>query len=630
MRHGILSRARQAAALSVLLLATALGLAGCGTDDNPPADEATAELAIGLTDAPGDFATYTVDVKSITLTKASGEVVHALPLTTRVDFAQYTEMTELLTVASVTPGLYVKAEMVLDYSDADIRVENDAGDAVPVPAERILDADGNPVDQLTLAVRLEERNRLLIVAGVPAHLTLDFDLETSNDVTFDDAGSPTVSIEPYLLAELDVEKFKIHRLRGPLATVDTDNDRFSLILRPFHRPISPGDVRRDFGQVTVTTDDDTVYEIDGQAYQGSDGLAALAAKPRFTATVVRGEVKRNPRRFEAREVYAGSSVPGGTADVVIGNVIARSGDVLTVKGATLIRTDGSVVFNDEVSVTLGGQTTVRRQLDPLGSYDTGDISVGQRVRVFGQLTGTDPASLSLDAGVANEGYVQMRLTTLRGTVLDLNVIQVFPTPQTPLVIDLQSIDGRRVALFDFAGTGTDEANDADPAAYEIDSGSLDVSAIAAGTPVKVRGFVTRFGSAPADFTAQSVSDVSLLPGNLVGVWQPATATAIASLASDSMMLDFAGAPEIHHVIRAHTAVDLAGSSPTIVPKDADKGLYWIGQAGSVQLFTTFADFSEGLQARLDDGAAVRAVAARGDYDDQQAQMSAWWVLVGLD
>ena len=54
--------------------------------------------------------------------------------------------------------------------------------------------------------------------------------------------------------------------------------------------------------------------------------------PAFTATVVLGDLKFNPRRFVAREVYAGSSVAGGEQDVVTGNVIRRDGNTLTIKG----------------------------------------------------------------------------------------------------------------------------------------------------------------------------------------------------------------------------------------------------------------------------------------------------------
>ncbi len=616
-------RGKFATLLSTLfLLLTAFVLGGCA-DVSDDASDADGELVIGLTDAEGDFATYTVDVKSLTLTKASGEVVHTLSLSTRVDFAQYTEMTEFLTVATVSSGLYVQAEMVLDYSDADIQVEDANGDAVKV--KDIVDADGNPITELTVAVKLEGRNSLRIVPGVPAHLTLDFDLKASNSVEF--SPDPIVTVEPFLLAELDVEKFKTHRLRGPLASVDVANSTFDVIIRPFHRHMSRHDIARHFGTITVTTTDDTVFEVDGESYQGNAGLSAMDTLPRFSATLVRGDIKLNPRRFVAREVYAGSSVPGGSADVVTGNVIARTGDTLTVKGATLIRAGGSVIFNDEVIVYLSEETIVKRQLGMGTEYDIDDISVGQRVRIFGTLDSPLTTRLGMKAK-----RVQMRFTTLRGTVVGMEVIQIQPTPVTPFVIDLQAIDGRNVSLFDFSGTGIDDVNDADPAAYEIETASLDVSGLNDGAPVKVRGFVTPFGSAPADFIAHSVSDVALMKGVMAISWDPASSTAIPSLSADGMRLHLDGVGRFHHVSRGRVAIDLTAlaAPPSIVPRADGKGLYLINQAGRHQLHTTFARFADDLNTRLNDGVLVRHLAASGPFDDATAQMTSGFVIVSME
>ncbi|VAX01920.1 hypothetical protein MNBD_GAMMA20-183 [hydrothermal vent metagenome] len=625
-------RGKFATLLSALfLLLAAFVLSGCADDnidnstDNSDAD---GELVIGLTDAEGDFATYTVDVKSLTLTKASGEVVHTLPLSTRVDFAQYTEITEFLTVATISSGLYVQAEMVLDYSDADIQVEDANGNAVKV--DTIVDTDGNPISELTMAVKLEGQNSLRIVPGVPAHLTLDFDLKASNSVEF--SPEPIVTVEPFLLAELDVEKFKTHRLRGPLANVDVANNTFDVIIRPFHRHMSRRDITRHFGTITVTTTDDTVYEVDGESYQGNAGLTAMDALARFSATLVRGNIKLNPRRFVAHEVYAGSSVPNGSADVVTGNVIARIGDTLTVKGATLIRADGSVVFNDNVTVQLSRETIVKRQLDMGADYDIGDISVGQRLRIFGTLGNGSASQPEMKAK-----RVQMRFTTLRGTVVGMGVIPVEPIPVTPFVVDLQAIDGRRVSLFDFSGTGQsgtgmDATNDANPAAYEIITSSLDVSDFSDGAPVKVRGFVTPFGSAPADFTAHSVFDVALMKGVMAISWEPASSTAIPSLAADGMRLNLEGVGRFHHVSRGRVAIDLTTLAvpPSIVPRAEGKGLYLINQAGRHQLHTTFARFADDLNTRLNDGARVRHLAASGPFDNATAQMTSGFVKISVE
>jgi hypothetical protein len=597
------------------------GLGGCQLGNDGNGDEETGKVVIGLTDAEGDFASYSVDVLSLTLTKANGAVVETVPMSTRVDFAQYTDMTEFLTIATIPSGRYVKASMVLDYSNADIWVENAAGDAVQVDPGNILDSEGNPITQLEVSVHLEDRNSLLIVPGVPAHLTLDFDLQASNTMAFDGLGVPTQTVEPFLLAELDVEKFKTHRLRGPLAEVDVNEGSFEIIVRPFHHLLGGG---RPFGKMAVVTTNSTQFDIDGQLYEGQTGLVALDAKTALSAVIVMGEMKRFPLRFEATEVYAGSSVPGGDMDVVTGNVMARAGDVLTVKGATLVRTDGSVVFNDEVRISLGDMTSVRRQRSLANTYDRDDISVGQRVRIFGTLTNDSTTQLEMDAGLLQPGYVQMRYTTLRGTVAD-----------APLVLALNSINGRRMALYDFSGSGDSPATDADPTHYVIDPQNLDVSGLEMGDPVRVRGFVTPYGAitavAPEAFQAYSVIDVSALKALLALNWNPASMTAVENINADGLTLNLDGVGHFHHIVRGTVATDLAQASAStqVQPKDSGEGLYWISQNGSHQLHTSFANFTQDLAMRLATS-GVKHVAATGDYDDATGVLKAGLMAVALN
>ena len=619
--------------LSLFLLFISLSLVGCGAanDSTTEAAEGDGEIVIGLTDAEGDFASYTVDVLSLTLTKANGAVVETLPLSTRVDFAQYAEMTEFLTAATVPNGVYIKASMALDYSDADIWVENAAGDAVKV--DNIVDTDGMALGQLDVAVNLEGRTRLVIAPGIPSHLTLDFDLKASNKVRFDNEGVPTQVVKPFLLADVELKQPKIHRLRGPLARVDVENSHFDVILRPFHHRLNTDRHRRHFGQLEVVTNSTTLFDINGDDYQGRAGLVALDEQPAFTATIVIGDLKFNPRRFEAREVYAGSSVPGGELDVVTGNVIARTGDSLTVKGVTLIRAGGSVVFNDEVIVNMGDLTQVKRQLSMGMDYDIDDVSVGQRVRVFGVLTNDMTDQLEIDAGVNNRGRVKMRLTTLRGTVLDVVGI---PEQPLPFVLDLQAIDGRHIGLFDFSGTGDEPANDSDPAFYDIDVATLDVGELTSDTPVKVRGFVRPFGqvttAAPSDFAAHTIVDVTALKAVMTIGWAPASLTAIAGSSADSLTFNLEGVGRFHHVARGRVAIDLTtvDAAPRIVPRKNGDGMYRIVQSRVVKVYTEFARFTADLEARLREGAMVKHVSASGPYNDDRATITAGLATVVLE
>lgn len=612
------SCARLAAGLSALTLVasvavlpacqqnkTSSNLGGSSSSDN--------NLAIGLTDAKGDFISYTVEVKSLTLTKANGAIVETLPVTTKVDFAQYTDLTEFLTAATVPNGAYTSATMILDYSQADIQVENDNGDAVKI--SKIVDAQGKDISTLEVNVKFEgDKHKLVIAPGRPASLTLDFDLKASNTVSADQS---SVTVEPYLLAEIESHKPKLHRLRGGLKSVDVANSSFDLILRPFAHEFKEKDKHEHFGAMNVITNTNTVFDIDGVTYGGSAGLLALNNMTTFTAVVAIGDLKFNPRRFEAREVYAGSSVPGGTLDVVTGDVIQRDGGILTVKGATLVRKGGGMIFNDTVTVTVADTTKVHRQLSK-DIFNIGAISVGQRVTVHGTLTDENPGSLKLDA---TNGSVRLLLTTLRGTVVSTNNVT------HSLVMDLQTIDGRQVSLFKFLGTGIDPGNDADPTNYEIDAGSMDLSGLSVSAPTAVRGFVTPFGTAPKDFVAQTLVDAEDVPTTMFVDWTPATANAFSPPLASSLTLNLAGSP-LHEVQRAGVKTELSGA-PIIQPNSDDDGMYFIKQNAVTQMYTSFASFTAGLQTRLSANAKVEGLVATGKYDDSTLTLTTRFVAVSM-
>ncbi len=206
------------------VLSVALGIAalhGCGggaggSMATPAAAATMGQLTIGVRDAAGDFLTYAVDVSSLRFERANGDVVETVPLTTRIDFAQLVDLTEFLTIATVPAGAYSRVDVGLDFTNAQIVVQDANGAAVPVVA---IGADGKPLTTLSVAIQLPDAGAVHIAAGVPASVTLDFDLAASNAV--DLAAIPAhVTVQPFLavVPELDVDRD--HRARGVLASVD--------------------------------------------------------------------------------------------------------------------------------------------------------------------------------------------------------------------------------------------------------------------------------------------------------------------------------------------------------------------------------------------------------------------------
>ncbi len=595
-----------------ILIIFLIFLGGCGGGGSTVANgDRQGQVIVSLTDAEGDFVTYTVDVVQLNLTRADGSLVETLPMTTRVDFAQYTDLTEFVTAATIPSGWYTKATAVLDFSNADIRVENDIGETVSVT--HVQDADGNPVQQVEMSVHLVDRNGLLIKPGMPSHLTLDFDLKASNQVEFDQSGNVTVTVEPVLIADVDVQTNKMHRLRGPLRSVDTQHGFFSVLLRPFWTAMGPGHAK--FGTLQVHVDDTTGYEIDGAVLKGQAGLEALAGVDPLTGVIVYGDLDVIQRKFQARQVWAGSSVPGGSLDGVAGHVVARSADTLTVQGAVLMRNDLTAVFFDTITVKLGAGTRVSRQLSD--SDETIDsISVGQKVLALGLM---DLDSKSLDA---TEGYARLMLTTAKGHVEAVD---------DPLVVGLTGFGGLPVQRFDFSGTGAEY--DADPENYTIDLNGLDLQFIAVSDPVKARGFVAPFGHSAqsADFTALTVIDVAQVAGIIHVEWLPESEFSFEEISDQGLVLDLSEAGRFHHLCRAGVVTDLKDivGPVQIVADDDTDGVYITNVDGIHELYFDFAAFVDSLQNALESGLKVVRLKARGRFNDSTATLEAFRITLSL-
>ena len=603
MRRGLWKRL--GAVLALGLTALPAGCGGGGGATSGTGD--TGEIVVGLTDAEGDFVRYEVGVVSLELTRADGTVVEAIPMETRVDFAELAELTEFVTAATVPAGSYTGARLTLDYTDAEIWVEGEDGEPVEAVA---VDPEGGSIETLTLDVRLEGRDHLRIVPGVPALLTLDFDLAATHEV--DMSQDPVrVTVEPVLLADVNPEVPKLQRVRGRLLGVDEEDRSFTLALRPFR--IAP----RDLGRITVTTGDDTEFEVDGEAAQGAEGLALLAGMPKGTVVMAKGRMNPRSRTFAATEVYAGSSVPGADLDVLTGVVVARDDTSLTVRGRVIVRNPPVVLVGQTVTVTWDDDTTVSKALDPEASHTMDEVSVGQHLRVLGSFDWPVPARPTIEAS-----HVRMLVTRISGTVNGAEPGE--------LRLTLQRIQGRPVDRFDFSGTGAAPEDDADPADYQVDTGPLTLGALEPGAPVWVLGFPTPFGSAPPDFEALSVSDVSFAPARLRVRWLRDSSSEIRP-ELDRITLDLSEAGRLHHVFWREVAIELQPEPPPVVlPRSPERGVFAIHRPGTpTALFIKFANFTRALKLALDEGLHVRMMSAEGSFEIPSQTFTASRVVVKL-
>lgn len=576
---------------------------GSGSTSGAPqvsADDGTA--LITLQDAAGDFLSYTVDLVSLKLKKASGAEVETLPATARIDFARLVDLSELVSAGQIPAGEYVGATLTLDYSSASITAEGASGESVALTPQ---DTNGSALTgSLDLAVQFDNRHHLLITSGRNARLALDFNLAASNMV---DLPSAAVKVSPVIQATVAPPAELAIRVRGTLVSADTAGHNYTLDVRPFH--LGTGAV----GQVVVHTTSTTHFEIDGTTYAGDAGLAALANEPANTISLAFGTLATSDFSFTATRVLAGSSAESSTADRVRGDVIARSGDTLMVRGATLDRRDGSFEFmRGDVTVKLAATTKVTTE-GQVGTADIAAISVGQNIWAAGTVSidnATGGATLD-----ATAGHVRLNITSLWGMTSGM--------VGNPLILGLGALDGRNPAIFNFSGTGASPATDANPVAYAIDTGTLDLSNLAANAPVRLFGFVVPFGSAVStDFNAKTIVTYSEVRNQMVIGWTSAGSVAPfpgLSATSTELGLGLDGVGAMHYLQSGPERIDLLSlaSSPQIIADStATFSEYAVAHAKSrrAESFQSFGDFITALAADLNGATPVLGLAANGRYD----------------
>ncbi len=584
------------------LLAALLILPGCGGGSSSRSDPAApissapqmGELFVGITDAPGDFLKYSIDVQSLTLTRDNGDIVETLPLSTRIDFAELTDVTEFLTVATVPVGVYQSVSIRMDFSTAEIILQDENGDSQPANP---VDDQGNSLGVMDLRLNLSTNDVIRIAFGVPAAFSLDFDLAASNEVNYTVMPLEVV-VEPFLLATPELESDREHRVRGVVNGVDLSANEIDMLVRPFrHRS-------GQFGSFTLTVNSDTQYEVDGIGYTGSEGLEAIDQLADQAPIVANGRI--SAAGMTAEIVIAGSSVPWDNADVVRGVVASRAGNVLTVRGAKLEFADGTDAFRGTFMVNLSDTTSVSAPGLDNANVTTESISVGQRVLAWGEF---------LDDQTLAASRVRMQINQLTAEVVQVD----------PLAVDLFFLNGRRAAAFDFSGTGMSPEFDADAAFYEIRTGLLPLASIISGDLVRVRGLINAFGAAPEDYLARTIIDVQtdIRAAFLQVGWQDGTPTPFTSIAPERIDVDLSEARRSLSVRGVPRAFIDELQEVALLAPDSGQGVYAVKVRGIDELwvYRSFNDLVDELISQLDAGRLLHRINAQGKYNISSAELT---------
>jgi hypothetical protein len=630
MKSSVLRMRRMLVLIGVWALA-ACGGSGAGMSSmNSPGTSQSAPQActncgtamVSLTDAPGDFISYMVNVVSLQLTRSDGTVVETLPVTTKVDFAQLVNLSEIISADQIPAGSYVSAAMTIDFSTATIVVDNGTTGVTIAAANIVNGATSMPLaapnpTQMTLKLDLTH-NKLIITEHAIANLALDFNLAASNTIAPSNTNPTTVTVNPVLTASLVPDTTKQIRVRGALVSADASAGSFIINVRPFF------DGSGSTGQFTVMTTATTTYSINNAASTGNAGLTQLAGLAAGTMMVAYGAWDKTTQIFTAANVLAGSSVPGIMHDSVEGTVLSRTLNTLVVANGFVMHEEMDGEENDDTdyarqaTVTVGANTMVSED-GQSGSFTIQDISVGQHLQLSGTLGTDSSGNTTLDA---TAGSARLMVTTVSGIVTS--------TAANVVTVNLNSIDDQMASRLNFAGTGTSTAQDATAAAYSIAvPAALPTTTLGSGVPVRFEGFVAPFGQAPPDFNATTLLSYADTRALLELQWPPAGSTApFATLTSTQLLINQATLQMTteHRIRIGFATVDPSTLSTglQLVP-DPSAASLWLAighiKNRSSENFSSFGDFEAALQMELNGTNAIEWIGAAGHYDASSGTLS---------
>jgi hypothetical protein len=594
--HSLFSRyARKS--LSALLFAAAIIAAGCHNNNN---DSGYGIGWVTLTDTPGDFTSYIVNVDSVVLTGKTVGAITALSTVETVDFTKLKNISELWGSASIPNDTYTSATITLDYTSAVISV---MVNGVPTPAT-VVGPGGTTVTTVAVTVNFDPKNLLVILptyaTTFATRLAIDFNLPASNVVNLA-TSPPTVTVKPFMTIATSAADNKPIRVRGPLINSSLGVGTYTVYVRPFYDEID------SLGSLSMFNTPTTIYSINGTAYTGAAGLqvlsqlsAGITMTAAYTTLTPTATVSASAGIFNALYVVAGSTLEDQYTEGIEGDVIARSGNTLTLRGATLFENTAEIASyvpvldtaHPDAVVLVGPGTIVTR--DDSASFaglDYNSISVGQHITARGIYTLPASGITTLDAtgtSSTNTGSVRLQSTEAWGPLVS--------SATGSLVMDLQTINDWPVSIFNFAGTGLTAAQNATPAAYVVDTGTLTVPAgTVAPDPLWIDGIISPFSSAPPDFLASSVNNEAsvqvvggstaapvvggvpvwcgqgnsyCVPASMQVRWAAGTATPFATFTTASMTINLSDAELTTAIIRigpeSFTLASLP-TNPTILP-----------------------------------------------------------------
>jgi hypothetical protein len=621
--------------LAALLCACVFGLIAAGCHhNNLNSGFGVAWTSLTTTDDTGQFASYLVTIDSVVLVGKLNGSVSAVAVPETVDLTKLTNLSELWATASLPVDTYTSAVITLDYTNAQISV---MVNGAPVKVS-IVDPSGVVPTTIAVNVSFDPNNPLVLqptfATSNALRLAINYDMSASNKVNLT-TSPPTLTVKPFLSLATTAADNKLIRVRGPLINSSVNIGTYTVVVRPFFDEVN------SLGTNTIFNDANTVYTLGGTTYVGTPGIAALSqtsAGSTETAAYTTFEPTTTPAPgviagiFHSKYVVAGGTLEDFFTDGMEGDVIARSGNTLTIRGGTLFAnaaqsiqyedTDSQVIVGPNTQVTADGVST-------LGALNYNSIAVGQHIIARGlySLSSAGVTILDSTGSSTDTGSVRLLSTELFGSLIS--------SAAGSLQLNLSGIENWPASVYNFAGNGSSAAQDPTAANFTVNTGALTLPTAAAGDPLWIDGYVAPFGAAPPAFLAQSVNAESGVLATLAVTWTgTGTAAPFAALTATGLTIDLTNAAFGSGQLRigAETIdIKTLTASPSIVPAvavpAATTGLplfnprFSVGpgaisesSTGSITSFVTFAAFVTQLNTTFATPTSATQFVARGLYD----------------
>ena len=574
-------------------------------DDASAEDEGT--LVLAITDAEEDFVSYTIGVKSILLTRENGDQVEVLSDATEVDFVEYQELSELFSVGRLPVGRYQSISMELDYSEAYILIQDENGQTYEAQA---MDESGEILTTHLVQFNLTDDQPLIISNKKISHLTLDLDLSSSN--TIESYEPAIVKVEPFVVATVDLDEEREHRLRGTVAGADLDAQTLTLNVKPMRKRGG------DFGELVVHFDQDSKLEVDGEAMATEAALAFLAEQGEDFPVVVFGTVvtaeEAGQNTFTATQLFAGTSVPWSGKDVFKGLVTKLESGVTYVSGLTIDTDIPQRAHVKDVTLMLDDSTTYANRGDNF--TDASFLVPGQRVEALGQFSQSEALS---SFNVSGE-TVRILMSTILGQVAEIDEAGL-------LTLDVERFNQRPGKMIKRHST-----------MMEFDSLMIDTSGLTqvdvdTGDWVKVVGYFNPIvdGEEQADLNASGLVKYEVSESELKysGHWGAEGDAPQISEDNASMVIDMEqGRHKMNFRFNpVNVMPDIA--SLTLVTEE-DEGKFALRERGEQTLFfTSLAELLTSLKPKLEQG-TVSSIQAKGSLSEDNLELAVTHLVVKLN